>query len=110
MSCISNWGVEDMIGNYWEWTADWWGQGADGTHDTQPDTYGGDGWSNVDPAEAQGPRSTHFPAVGQRGGNWSYGTRVGAFAMDLSAAPSVSNNSLGFRCALSYHPDDGGGE
>ncbi len=100
--CVSNWGVEDMIGNLWEMTSDWYGQGADGSVVDLPVAYNGDGMWAVDPAEVQGPFATGFPPVGQRGDCFTSGTQAGVFAFNLEWAPSGGNRGLGFRCARGF--------
>jgi hypothetical protein len=111
-SCISLWGAEDMIGNLWEWTSDWWQAGhdwmggSDGLYtDSWPDGYSSDNedrtWNLDGRAWSHGDYRNGLPAAGLRGGSWYDGTRAGAFAVDLSYAPSASYNGFGFRCARS---------
>ena len=98
--CRSHWGVEDMIGSLWEWTADWYDSGGSYDDWPLPSEYEGDGLLNVVGAEDQGDE-THFPAVGARGGSWSDGVDAGAFALTLEYSPSSRGGSFGFRCAIS---------
>ena len=100
-ACVSYWGVEDMIGNLWEWTSDWWGQGEDDQAGSAPDEYGNDACANVDLAEAQ-EGTTCFPAASRRGGSFGERERAGAFALSLHGAPSTSGGSIGFRCARGF--------
>jgi hypothetical protein len=107
-TCISYWGVEDMIGSLWEWTADWYGQGPNwGPDGRGPDQYFGDGHWNIDPAEWQGERAAHFLAAGLRGGDGNDYGAAGAFAVHLAYAPSASGGDVGFRCAM--HSADASG-
>ena len=99
LTCMSYWGVEDMVGNLVEWVEDWYGQGANSDDGSQPETYFGDIFTNVDPAEYQGDGS-RFPAAGLRGGNWYIGGGSGPFMMDFHNAPSRSDLDIGFRCAM----------
>ena len=110
-SCISLWGAEDMIGNLWEWTSDWWQAGrgwdagfGDGAYaDSWPDGYSSDnadGTWNLDGRAYNGYSWMNgLPAAGLRGGYWSNGTQAGAFALSLNYAPSNSDYYIGFRCA-----------
>jgi len=115
-SCVSNWGVVNMVGNLNEWVADWI-QGVDATqYDValnpsgnatinSPNYNSGDLGTNYDNDVAAGTqRSTgnsgpeNFPAAVYRGGGFGGG---GVFTFNSTYAPSYTpaNGVVGFRCA-----------
>ncbi len=102
--CISRYGAYDMVGNLWEWTANWQGGPEDASNSlTQGgDEYHGDGTWNVKIAEYQGTNASSnvFPAVSSKGGGWSGGSRSGVFVISLNSSPSSWNDNSGFRCAV----------
>ncbi|HEY5594267.1 MAG TPA: SUMF1/EgtB/PvdO family nonheme iron enzyme [Nitrospiria bacterium] len=104
-SCVSTWNVNDMVGNVWEWVADWIqgpdGDGVSGTWNpnaasTSSATYGSDGIYGINEAP---PSADRFPATLIRGGYWGAGTTAGVFTLSAIVGPSFSGNDLGFRCA-----------
>jgi formylglycine-generating enzyme required for sulfatase activity len=113
-SCVSIWGADDMIGNAWEWVADWdvagldW-QTGDGTSACQsgcnvspagwPAGYGGDATWNVDGRAHDGSSYVDgLLAAARRGGNWTAASGAGAFAVNMGRGPSNSGASYGARC------------
>ncbi len=100
-ACLSAWGAQDLIGNAWEWTANWYGHNATGFDSTQPAAFNGDSYENITPAQNQAT-DTQFPPAAVRGGYKGSGTQAGVFAITLKYAPSVSNLDIGFRCARGY--------
>jgi len=111
-----------MVGNLWEWTADWFGQGADNgtckdfkegtdvpcgavqkSDGYQPEggEFHGDVYYNVDSAQINGiytAGNPAFPAAAVRGGAWIYGAQCGVFAMHLSYGPADWDHIRGARC------------
>jgi sulfatase-modifying factor enzyme 1 len=102
-NCVSDVGVFDMVGNLWEWVADWiqgdtnpWAPVTGGKTNA---AYGNDLMSGTNPAQTQGD-GQNFPAAIERGGSFNYGnhTDAGVFALSAAQAPSADFVDLGFRC------------
>jgi len=109
--CVSKYGVEDMIGNLWEWV-DLWGQAGPvttsynaGTAVTPwPSSYGdgGDRTWNVNGqagSNGTGGWTTGLPFAALRGGRWGSGAGAGAFAFNANIGPSQWYWDMGLRCA-----------
>jgi formylglycine-generating enzyme required for sulfatase activity len=93
-SCVSSDGAFDMVGNLYEWVADWvprsttcgiWSAGASPTGDDQC---------------LLGADTAGDPGALLRGDNFTGdGTRAGPLTVAGYAGPSYSLHSIGFRCA-----------
>lgn len=112
-SCISMWGAEDMVGNLWEWTSDWWTAGPtwqtasgqsqcpSGCTYTEgwPSGYGSDAtWSVNGEAHDGAGYVDGIPAAALRGGRWGDESRAGVFALALRNGPSYWATYGGARC------------
>ncbi len=99
-TCVSNWGVINMVGNLWEYTADWvQGAGAIENGANGP-AFGDDAAVEVGAASSQANAGDRFMGVMVRGGAFGGGAGSGVFAVNNQNAPSNSFPNFGFRCAL----------
>ena len=106
-ACRSRWGAEDLIGNVWEWTAEWaiageaWQSAPGGSVQPWPNGFANDGtWSVNGTADSTGAAvyTQGLPAGTMRGGGWSSAEKAGAFALSVELAPSGTSPLVGGRC------------
>jgi hypothetical protein len=90
-NCVSAFGAFDMVGNVWEWVADWvpLSTGCPGWGGFSDDVMCFSGASTV----ALGPGALN------RGGAWDTGTNAGPFAVYAATYPSDPDTVVGFRGA-----------
>jgi hypothetical protein len=89
-NCVSAFGHHDMVGNLWEWIADW-----------VPSSTACPGWSFSDDIMCLSGASTTAEGPGAllRGGGWFGGTFAGPFAVGGNYQPWGSDADIGFRGA-----------
>jgi formylglycine-generating enzyme required for sulfatase activity len=88
-TCFSNHGVHDMVGNLYEWVADW-----------VPRSTGCGSWDFSDDEQClSGAATSGEPGALIRGGWFSSASNAGVFAVFGAVQPSGAGYNLGFRCA-----------
>lgn len=119
-NCASSWGAQDMVGNLWEWTDEWYasvgaltalppatssttpavtGRRVNDEADVWPPTYGGDRtWNVSSVVNNTADNQIGIPSAAIRGNNWTRGPQAGVFTIDLGHGPSYRSSSIGFRC------------
>jgi hypothetical protein len=88
-NCVSDMGTYDMVGNVWEWVADWV------PRSTACGSWGG---LSDDSQCLAGAATTGEPGALYRGGSIGTGTSAGVFALIAFSRPSGSGIDVGFRC------------
>jgi hypothetical protein len=91
VGCVSDVGAFDMVGNLWEWVADW-----------VPLATGCPGWgpfSDDFMCVAGASTAAGGPGAMLRGGRFGNGVAAGVFAVAADDPPTVIADSYGFRAA-----------
>ena len=88
--CVSDVGAFDMVGNLWEWVAEWVPRST---------ACGSWGLFSDDFQCLAGAQITGAPGALIRGGDFVSGTVAGVFAVSGGSSPSFANDFIGFRAA-----------
>lgn len=99
--CASAWGAQDMVGNLWEWTDEWYpgvGDASTTGASSWPAGFGGS-TANISSKVNDVGLTAGLPAGALRGGS-SRDPGAGAFALLLDSSPARTHPYLGFRCVI----------
>jgi hypothetical protein len=91
--CASARGAFDMVGNLYEWVADWY------PRSTAAGSWGAALSPTADTQGLGGAATTGAPAAPLRGGGFNDGTFAGPLSIDVNNGLGAAASVLGFRCA-----------
>ncbi|MGA3210333.1 MAG: formylglycine-generating enzyme family protein [Terriglobales bacterium] len=75
------WKLYDMLGNVWQWTADWYDPGY---------------YAHSESQDPEGPTGGKYRTL--RGGSWGISSRLCRASLRFGVAPDSRDSSYGFRC------------
>jgi hypothetical protein len=90
-ACVSKWGIFDMVGNAWEWVADW--------VPASTDCPGWGAFTDDTMCLAGASTTATNPGALIRGGGAAFTTDAGPLAVRGDLSPSSLSPAIGFRCA-----------
>ena len=90
-ACASLWGVHDMVGNVWEWVAEWTDRANGSTDWTTQTGIAGADYSAFGVAGGGGFGA--IPGAPIRGGFWAYGTDAGVFSVIAVTDPAFGEKT-----------------
>ncbi len=90
-ACVSKWGIYDMVGNAWEWVAEW--------VPASTDCPGWGTFSDDTMCLAGASLTATGPGALIRGGGAAFTTEAGPLAIRADFPPSQVSPAFGFRCA-----------
>ena len=105
-ACSSVWGAQDMIGNVWEFTGEWFAAPTSASSWAQipwpTAALHGDGvWNVASTSLVSGAGwASGMPAVAIRGGSLGNLTLAGVFTFSVTQSPLAIDATVGFRCVI----------
>lgn len=105
-NCQSRWGAQDLIGNLWEWTAEWYTGVRSQDYGARSEWLPKEDYSDSTTCNLSGvvvdqnDNLVTLPAAALHGGHFQEEQKAGIYALSLNASPSFAGAFYGFRCMI----------
>ncbi len=106
IGCASIWGAQDMIGNVWEFTGEWFAAPTSVSNWVQlpwptAELHGDGVWNVASKSLVSGAGwASGMPSVAARGGSLGNLTLAGVFTFSVTQSPLAIDATVGFRCVI----------